>query len=59
MKILVYGFGQYKERKDNFSAKVIKKIKRKNLILKKEVRFVESKIDESIQKHGKEKAFIQ
>lgn len=32
MKILIYGFGPYKEWKDNFSVKTIKKIKRKNLI---------------------------
>lgn len=32
MKILIYGFGPYKEWKDNFSTKIVKKIKRKNLI---------------------------
>ncbi|MBM3199356.1 hypothetical protein FJZ53_00345 [Candidatus Woesearchaeota archaeon] len=32
MKILVYGFGPYKEWKDNFSTKIVKNIRRKNLI---------------------------
>ncbi len=32
MNILIYGFGPYKEWKDNFSTKIVKNVKRKNLI---------------------------
>lgn len=32
MKILVYGFGPYKGWKDNFSTKIVKNIRRKNLV---------------------------